>query len=313
MQCAPWRHVPTAHARSANVIRSTAALRPPASVVAPRIRRASPGTQRLIKSPALSTSPSVSLSPARSPSCGGGGLSPSYVYFKRYFCSAPGDSRPPLNLLVARTNDTVTAAPLTCLCYVGACRYAVILLTCATLPPGLVPTSVALAYAVTRPLSRLRVPLEMGIAVVLTHFWKPLYHLNLSPLVGLPSDEAPLPKDASWFQRNVFRPLASSLRHYGAAYYISSDLVGVVLLLVFADIFSRFGVDLDVLQWFGDSDTAAVVNDAAVAWAVGTVTAAMLSPFILLTLADAIPGVLRVRNGSVRMLRRCRQKLIASS
>ena len=71
--------------------------------------------------------------------------------------------------LVGAINGAMSTPPIGCITYVMACRYAVffpVLYTVRHLELA-VPTELALAYVLTRPLVKLRLPLELGLAALL--------------------------------------------------------------------------------------------------------------------------------------------------
>ena len=79
------------------------------------------------------------------------------------------------------------AQPLTCIAYVMACRYVVFfpVVYCVRHFELAVPTELALAYVLTRPLVKLRFPIELGVAALLAWAFPALTKVKVSALLGL--------------------------------------------------------------------------------------------------------------------------------
>lgn len=207
-----------------------------------------------------------------------------------YHCRPSGQPPPPPQI-VLRTNVAVAAAPVTCLLWVVFCRYSIILATCAVLPHGAAPVELAAAYALTRPLVRFRIPVELALAALLARRWHPLTQFDLAPLLGLPpGPRSSTPAaDASRLGRVAGAGLDAA-RRYGAAYYLSSDIVGVASLCAVA---AAIWSGCDAAAYLGGGAVAGVALDnAAAAWAAGALAASVLSPLYLLTMASAVGRIL---------------------
>eukprot|EP01065_Artemidia_motanka_P039164 TRINITY_DN4801_c0_g1_i1.p1 TRINITY_DN4801_c0_g1~~TRINITY_DN4801_c0_g1_i1.p1 ORF type:complete len:252 (+),score=22.20 TRINITY_DN4801_c0_g1_i1:91-846(+) len=161
---------------------------------------------------------------------------------------------------------------------------------------GVAPVSLAAAFAVTRPFVRLRLPAELAVAAVIARLCEPLRQIDIGPLIGLRPGGDSKTWSSQWLPQWAARWATASptriVRQYGAAYYVGSELVGVVSLVAVAVAASRFGVD----EWVDASVAGADLGDMAAAWAAGALAAAVLSPLYLFTLPDAIVALLRVRH-----------------
>ena len=262
-------------------------------------------------------------------------------------------------------NRAITAHPLACVGYVTACRYAVFgpavfAIRTFGLP---VPTELALAYVLTRPLVKLRLPVELGVARLIAKLCPPLTQIKVSALLGiLPMDRVPrgwarydtrcvvpagrraqrLRKRTSgrglWrsapqslvpllrrrqvqqmqprkYKRpsyppvlqapssaivsggavaKVFARMVAVADRYGAALYISRDLVGVSTMLALTAAL-RAGMDISgLLQRFGYGGSAGeTIAETAASLAGGALIASMLSPLYLLSVGRAVPALMR--------------------
>jgi hypothetical protein len=93
----------------------------------------------------------------------------------------------PANGLVCGINEVMQAQPLTCIAYVMSCRYVVFfpVVYCVRHFELAVPTELALAYVLTRPLVKLRFPIELGVATLLAWAFPALTKVKVSALLGL--------------------------------------------------------------------------------------------------------------------------------
>ena len=129
-------------------------------------------------------------SSSSSSSSGGGGGSGSAAAQLPQDARAPPEPEPepePESPLVRDINKAMAEMPFSCIGYVMACRYAVFfpvvgLVKALSLP---VPTELALAYVLTRPLVKLRFPVELGVAALLAKAVPALTQVKVSALLGL--------------------------------------------------------------------------------------------------------------------------------
>jgi hypothetical protein len=133
--------------------------------------------------------------------------------------------------------------PLSCIAYVMVCRYAVFfpVVYCVRHFELMVPTELALAYVLTRPLVKLRFPIELGVAALLAWAFPALTKVKVSALLGLlpsASESAAARRklpfhsvadyvQASYPSRAEVDPVSSAMARlaepadrYGAAFYV---------------------------------------------------------------------------------------------
>eukprot|EP01043_Picozoa_sp_COSAG02_P023519 COSAG02_NODE_1259_length_13568_cov_747.342267_7_plen_392_part_00 len=145
--------------------------------------------------------------------------------------------------LVSGINRAMSEQPLSCIGYVMACRYAVFfpVVYCVRHFELMVPTELALAYVLTRPLVKLRFPIELGIAALLAWVFPALTKVKVSALLGLlpsasesaaarrklPFHSVPDYVQASYPSRAEMDPVSSAMAmlagpadRYGAAFYV---------------------------------------------------------------------------------------------
>eukprot|EP01043_Picozoa_sp_COSAG02_P000183 COSAG02_NODE_3_length_74588_cov_108.368430_22_plen_275_part_00 len=145
--------------------------------------------------------------------------------------------------LVSGINKAMREQPLSCIGYVMACRYAVFfpVVYCVRHFELVVPTELALAYVLTRPLVKLRFPVELGFAALLAWAFPALTKVKVSALLGLlpsASESAAARRklpfhsvadyvQASYPSRAEVDPVSSAMARlagpadrYGAAYYV---------------------------------------------------------------------------------------------
>eukprot|EP01051_Picozoa_sp_SAG22_P002729 SAG22_NODE_124_length_18884_cov_34.149367_14_plen_217_part_01 len=112
----------------------------------------------------------------------------------RRFAASRGAAAPPEEAggFGERLADGISAAivnhPLPCVLYVLGCRYVVfgpVVYAVRTFAPAAVPAELALAYVLTRPLVKLRLPVELVVARVLAQAVPALGRVKVSALVGL--------------------------------------------------------------------------------------------------------------------------------
>ena len=159
---------------------------------------------------------------------------------------------PPESVLVRGINEVMRAQPFSCIGYVMACRYAVFfpVVYCVRHFQLAVPTELALAYVLTRPLVKLRFPVELGVAALLSHAFPALTQVKVSALLGLlptASEAAAARRErpfhtvtdylvASYPSRTATDPVSSVMARlagpadrYGAAYYVRTCRALLVL------------------------------------------------------------------------------------
>ena len=138
---------------------------------------------------------------------------------------------------VIETNRVLKVNPFTCVVYIAGVRaglFGVGTLLCKAVG---VPSEVALAFAVTRPLKRVRLPLDLGGAYALSKVFPLLKQVEIwrlvMPIAGGKDVEAytkkvqeKYPRASAWWDRGT-----ELVDQYGAAYFVSRDLVGIALMV----------------------------------------------------------------------------------
>ena len=207
------------------------------------------------------------------------------------------------------------------------------------------PPELAMAYVITRPLVKLRLPVEVGVAGLLAKLCPPLTQIKCSALLGVMPTGT---RDGAWVrkrgrsgdqhtsQRRAWGRLTATVRssprrpkpsphrlrrspvpsyppmcfvpaepdtgrlasvlakvrisadHYGAALYISRDIVGVSSLVTLATGL-RMGLDLSS---YLPQDSGLVVGAASLSGA--ALVASSLSPLYLLSMGHAVPKIMQI-------------------
>ncbi|KAH9097607.1 hypothetical protein Ae201684P_001083 [Aphanomyces euteiches] len=143
----------------------------------------------------------------------------------------------------------------------------------------------ALAFAASRPLRRLRMPLDIAAAAFLSKYFPELTQVKVSSLILPPTDNA----NPSLIQRGL-SGMSSIMDKYGACYMIGSRLMG---LTVVSSIYVALlqGVDiLPLLNQYGLGD----VGSAMGTWAAAVTLSSVFYPVTLGLTGYIVPRVARI-------------------
>lgn len=150
----------------------------------------------------------------------------------------------------------------------------------------------ALAFALSRPLRRLRFPLDVAFSAALCKIFPSLTLVkirNLGRLFPQPS----LPKNKAL--RRLVDMMAEVVDRYGAGYFIGARYSGLLVVLSLYGMISS-GMDATALlvNWLGvQEDTVEKVGDVLGTWAASVTFSALLYPFTIVggtLLAPRIAG-----------------------
>ena len=169
-------------------------------------------------------------------------------------------SSPAARYFINGINRVTTNHPLSCLGYLFGARLMIFSLGSMTLgTAGILPAQFALAFAVTRPLKRIRFPLDMAGGVALSKAFPVLTEIKVTNLITGPQDpKAPdnpiltrYPSlKAYWEKGNEY------INQYGAAYLFARDFVGLASVVLTTLMLSHdpFSITNQLVEWSGVSE-----------------------------------------------------------
>lgn len=153
----------------------------------------------------------------------------------------------------------------------------------------------ALAFALSRPLRRLRFPIEIAAAAGLSRIWPSLRAIQLSNLINVvPSSMKKKFQSKSESEGNIgrgMRFLQETIDKYGASYFIGARIVGVTLVFALYEAI-KLGVDVhQFLEYLGIADVGSVLAD----WAAAVVASSSLYPVSISMTAFVAPQLAALR------------------
>jgi len=162
-----------------------------------------------------------------------------------------------------------------------------------------VPGEFALAFAMGRPLRRLRLPLELLGAAALGRAFPALKRVKITSAV---SGAMPASLRERFNQNKMLNQTGSRfgqvMDKYGAAYFISARWLGLGVVLIFYSAIS-YGFDVSaVFATYGISEFGTVLGT----WAAAVSTSAFLYPFTIVSGAMISPGFAKISRHITRSL-----------
>ncbi|KAJ9446272.1 hypothetical protein DIPPA_35317 [Diplonema papillatum] len=189
-------------------------------------------------------------------------------------------------------NNVLRRYPTTAFAYTAAVRYTIFGVGSVVCSFVGVPTELALGFAVTRPLKRVRLPLDLASAYYLSRLVPTLAKIEISQLLtgGLPQAEQP-----AFFTREKYPRLhdlwqrgGDLIDRYGAAYFVGRDLVGLLVVTWATCMFALdpFTVASSLMNWTGVTpEFAATLSSIAG----GALCASASTPLVLVSLPTGVP------------------------
>ncbi|KAF0682823.1 Aste57867_25122 [Aphanomyces stellatus] len=147
----------------------------------------------------------------------------------------------------------------------------------------------ALAFAASRPLRRLRMPLDIAAAAFLAKYFPALTTVKISTMMpALPTSD---PKaGASSFLHKGLSGISSIMDKYGAAYMMGSRLMGLTVVSSLYLALSQ-GLDiLPILEQYGMGDVGAAVGT----WAAAVALSSLFYPITLGATGYIVPVVAKL-------------------
>eukprot|EP01064_Diplonema_japonicum_P022170 TRINITY_DN31857_c0_g1_i1.p1 TRINITY_DN31857_c0_g1~~TRINITY_DN31857_c0_g1_i1.p1 ORF type:complete len:249 (+),score=48.15 TRINITY_DN31857_c0_g1_i1:46-747(+) len=192
---------------------------------------------------------------------------------------------------VASINEVMRKSPSNCMFYMFLARTGIF--STASMASGAVglPVELALAFAVTRPIKKIRLPLDMLGAVGLAKVFPFLKTIEVSRLlsggVGTTPESAEkfwarYPKLAEYWEKST-----AFVNSYGAAYFLARDMIGLALCLLFTYLLVHdpFTITDSLMYYSGVSASTAHTFSAM---AGGACVSSFSSPFLLVSLPSAV-------------------------
>jgi len=150
-----------------------------------------------------------------------------------------------------------------------------------------------LAFAISRPIKRIRLPLNIAAAATLARVFPSLTKINIMALSGLvtekssPSPEKVGNENQTWAMK-LWEKGSELINVYGAAYYFGSRAMGVTIIFSLYQAILH-GLDVSwIISRFGVSEA---LGETLGTWAAAVTFAAFLAPLNLAILPVLVPKI----------------------
>eukprot|EP00754_Rhynchopus_humris_P036390 Rhum_TRINITY_DN18529_c0_g1::Rhum_TRINITY_DN18529_c0_g1_i1::g.167678::m.167678 len=194
---------------------------------------------------------------------------------------------------VQKINHVITTNPFTCIVYMTGLRTAIFGVGSIVCGAAGVPAEFALAFAVTRPLKKLRLPLDIAAAMLLARGMPALKEIEMSRLVAPGCDNHPAVESFSKQMKKyptlywLWNKSQDLIDNYGAAYMLARDMVGIAIMIVTTALLSMDPFSFTSWVMTSTGITQSVAETFA-AMAGGACISTMSGPLILTTMPEAV-------------------------
>eukprot|EP01061_Rhynchopus_euleeides_P039375 TRINITY_DN67586_c0_g1_i1.p1 TRINITY_DN67586_c0_g1~~TRINITY_DN67586_c0_g1_i1.p1 ORF type:complete len:229 (+),score=40.06 TRINITY_DN67586_c0_g1_i1:44-730(+) len=208
--------------------------------------------------------------------------------------------RPPQYALskqwVSDINRVLRDSPFGCLFYIAGARGLLFAAGSTVCKYAGVPHEFALAFAVTRPLKKVRLPLDLGGAVCLAKMVPRLKEIEMSRVISPGASTEETEKVQNKFAERypraaaMWKTSADLVDHYGAAYFIARDMVGLSIMFVVSMLLSvdPLSITSTIISASGVSpETASTFS----AMAGGACLSTCSTPFLMFSLPYSVTRI----------------------
>eukprot|EP01059_Diplonema_ambulator_P031987 TRINITY_DN6061_c0_g1_i2.p1 TRINITY_DN6061_c0_g1~~TRINITY_DN6061_c0_g1_i2.p1 ORF type:complete len:247 (+),score=80.08 TRINITY_DN6061_c0_g1_i2:43-741(+) len=195
---------------------------------------------------------------------------------------------------VELVNNVMKKSPSNCMVYMLIARTGVFSFGSVVSGVVGVPVELALAFAVTRPLKKVRLPLDMLGAVGLAKVFPVLKRIEVSKLLngGFGGAQPAMESVEKFWERypnakHYWDKSAVMVDSYGAAYFLARDLIGITVCLFTTFLLTHdpFALTDSLLYYTGVSQATAHTFSAI---AGGAILSSLSAPFILYAMPSAV-------------------------